>query len=364
MKILHRYILIQFLKTFFLCLAGFVFLFLIFDFMDRIDNILSEDVTVGIVLQYFLFKIPMTLNLMLPVAGLVSMLLTFGILSRNSEITAMRAAGIRVLWLAKPVLLTGAIISMFAFTLNETLVPFSQQRVREIYNIDIKQKDKRGGYSGSNLWWREGGQFYSVALFDSRTKSFFGLTQLKIDEKDFSIRYRTDAGKTVWVNKELGWNMEGVTEYDFKDRSNPLVTRQSRLALPIAKQPKDLFDFASDTETMNLSRIRKFIRQQQENGLPVRAYLADMNEKIAFPFVNFIVLLVSLPFALRPARSGSMAGSFLAGMILAFTYYAVHSFSVAMGRAEMYPPLLSAWLANIVLGVVGIVLNLGAESPA
>ena len=139
MKILHRYILREFLRTLGLCLAGFVFLFLVFDFMDRIDNILGEDVSVLTVLQYFMYKIPLTLMLMLPVAGLVSTLLTFGLLSRNSEITAMRGAGVRVLWLAKPVLFSGILISLASLLLNQTLVPFAQQRVKEIYNLDIIQ---------------------------------------------------------------------------------------------------------------------------------------------------------------------------------------------------------------------------------
>ena len=363
MKILHRYILGQFLRTFALCLTGLLFLFLVFDFMDRIDNILAEDVTVLIVLQYFLYKIPMTLTLMLPVAALVSTLLTFGILSKNSEITAMRAAGVRVLWLAKPVLLCGATVSLCALLMNETLVPFAQQRVKEIYNIDIKQKDKRGSYSGADLWWREDRSFYSVGFFDSRTKTFSDLVKLDTDNK-FRVKSRTNAREVKWLNKELGWTMENGAEYTFADKQAPTVDTFSRLPLPIAKRPTDLFDYAVEPETMSLTRIRKFIREQQENGLPVGRYLADMNEKIAFPFINFIVILVALPFSLKPARSGSMAGSFVAGMLLGFTYYAVHSFSIAMGRAEMYPPVLAAWMANILLGVVGLILNLGAESPA
>ena len=362
MTILHRYITGQFLRTFGLCLAGFVFLFLVFDFMDRIDNILTEDVSVFTVLQYFLYKIPLTLTLMLPVACLVSTLLTFGLLSKNSEITAMRGAGVRVLWLAKPVLIAGGVISLLALLMNETLVPFSQQRVKEIYNIDIKQKDTRGSYSGSNLWWREGRDFYSVDFFDSRTKSFLGLVQLHLD-KNFRLDQRIDASTVKFLNKELGWSMENGTEYGFRDETSPSQTHFSRLPLPISKRPTDLFDYSTDPETMSFSRIRKFIREQKANGLPVRRYLADMHEKISFPFINFVVILVSLPFSLKPARSGSMAGSFMAGMLLGFTYYVVHSFSVAMGRAEMYPPMLSAWMADILLCTMGIILNLGAESP-
>lgn len=362
MNILHRYILNQFLRTFALCLAGLVFLFLIFDFMDRIDNILGEDISVFTVLSYFLYKIPMTLTLMLPVAGLTSTLLTFGLLSKNSEITAMRSAGIRVFWLAKPVLITGLVLSLVGLLLNETLVPYSQQRSKDIYNIDIKQKDQRGSYSESNIWWREGNSFFFASLFDSRVKSFLDLLQLRIDNH-FRITERIDAAQTKWVNKELGWTMENGTEYNFENRTAPTANKFSRFPLPISKQPKDLFDYTTDPQIMSLRQLRKFMRQQVANGLNVRGYLTDLHQKIAFPFVNFIVILVALPFSLKPARSGSMASSFIVGMVLGFTYYAVHSFSIALGRAELYPPILAAWMANVLLGVMGIILNVGAESP-
>jgi lipopolysaccharide export system permease protein len=58
-----------------------------------------------------------------------------------------------------------------------------------------------------------------------------------------------------------------------------------------------------------------------------------------------------------------MAFSSLAAIFVAFTYYAVDSFSISMGRAELLPPLLAAWMANILMGIVALVLNLGAEAP-
>ena len=90
---------------------------------------------------------------------------------------------------------------------------------------------------------------------------------------------------------------------------------------------------------------------------------ADLQAKISFPFIILVVSIVSLPFALRPARTGSMAFSFLAGLFIGFSYYAIHAFSVAMGRAELWNPFLAAWMANVVMLFVGTVLNLGAESP-
>jgi lipopolysaccharide export system permease protein len=373
MKIIHRYVLSLLLKNLLLSLVALVFLFLIFDFFDRIDNILAEGATAGTTLLYFLCKIPLMLSLMSPVALMASILFTIGLLSKSSEITAMRASGITVWSVAMPVFFTGIALSAVAFGLNEVLVPYSQKKASEIYNIDIRKKDARGGYSQNDFWWRTGQKFFSVETFDSSTNELAGFSSFETSP-EFEILRRTDAEKVRWVNKSLGWNMLGIKEYRFNSRSPDdagvpptALTIDQRsfhsLPLPIQETPNDFYEVKADPYTMTISQLRRFIKRQKQNGLDVSGSLPSLYEKFSFPLVNFIMALVVVPFALRPARSGSMAAGVLAGLIIGFSYYAVHSFSLALGKAELVPPALSAWLANILLGFVGSVLLLGAESP-
>ncbi|RIL00265.1 MAG: hypothetical protein DCC75_13965 [Proteobacteria bacterium] len=100
MKILHRYIFKILVRNLLLCLLTSVSLFLIFDFFDRIDNIMAEGASLLLTVQYFIYKVPMMLSHMLPVSMMVATILTFGILSKNSEVIAMRASGITLLWIA------------------------------------------------------------------------------------------------------------------------------------------------------------------------------------------------------------------------------------------------------------------------
>ena len=363
MKILHRYILVQLLRNLLLCLMVVVFLFLVFDFFDRIDNIMAEDVSVFTIAQYFLFKIPLTMSLMLPVAMMASILFTIGIMSKNSEITAMRASGATVRWIATPLFLLGFSTSLFAIMLNETIIPYCQRRAHEIYNIDIRQKDKSGSYSQSDFWWRAKDSFYSVGTFDSRTSTLHDISIFEINDR-FAVHKRIDAVDATWVDPLLGWNMSRVMEYRFDDQAELDIRRYKAMPLPIKEQPADFYDVKTQPQSMSFKQLRKFIRTQSRNGLDVTGYLANLYEKISFPFINFIVTLVVLPFALKPARSGSMATSVISALVIGFSYYAIHSFSIAMGRAEILPPMLSAWTANLLMGFVGAILLLGAESPS
>lgn len=363
MTIIHRYLLKQLIRNFCISLLAFTFLFAVFDFFERFDNLLADNATVWDSIRYFGLKIPLTLNLMLPVAMLVATLFTVGMLSKNSEITAMRAAGLPVLWLARPMLAFGLILSFVSLVMGETLVPYTQRRVREIYNIDIKKNDQKGAFNQNDFWWRSGKTFNSADMFDSRTNSLLSYSSFELDDK-YRVLKRIDASQVDWVNPTLKWTMKGVSEYRFTRGQNVDAKKYNALPLLIDEKPEDFYEVKTDTMTMSYRQLSKFLKQQKANGIPVTGYRTELFAKFSFPFIIFIVTLVILPFSLKPARSGSLAMSFVAGLVIAFSYYAIHSFSIAMGHAELWPPFMAAWMANVVMGVVGLVLNLGAEAPA
>ena len=362
MKIIHRYIWGELLKNVCLSSIGFCFMFLIFDFFDRVDNVMTGKGSVWIVIEYFLLKIPNIFGTTLPIAMLVGALFTLGMLSKHSEITAMRAAGMRIFWIVRPVLLLGFALSIFSFVINETLIPYATRRVREIYNIDIREKHKTGTYSREDFWWRQENDFYSVNMFDSRDNTLLQLSRFTVNN-DFECTHRLDAQKAQWLSERFGWSMSQAHELRFRGTELEDSSSYKNLPLVINKNPVDFYSAKTDPNTMSYRQLRKFIKQQAADGLDIRGYLSDLYAKISYPLVVFFATFVALPFALRPARSGSMAVSALAGIVIAFTYFAVHSFSLALGRAELWPPLLAAWVANLLMGLVGVILNIGGESP-
>lgn len=361
MKILHRYILGFLVKNFAIGLAMFVFLFLMVDFFDRLDNVLSEQASLLQIAQYFLCKVPLMVALMLPVALMFSVLFTFGLLSKNSEIIAMRASGLTLFWLARPLAISGLLLSGLSFVLGEFVVPHAERKQKEIYNLEIRKKDKKGGYSQEDFWWRNGDSFFAVDLFNSSSKSLHNFSQFELDPGWNAVK-RTDAASVDWVSDDLGWSMNDVVRYHF-DTQPVSVEHFQQVPLVIGEQPEDFYEFKDDPSTMSYREIRRFIKKQRRNGISTAQYLPDMHSKLAAPFVVFIFGMIVLPFTMLPTRTGSMAQSSLTALFIAFAYFAVDSFSISMGRADLLPAVLAAWMANIVMGTVAVVLNLGAEAP-
>jgi lipopolysaccharide export system permease protein len=362
MKILERYLLGQFIRNTGIILTACLILFILIDITERLDTILAEDADFLVAVQYFALKIPQTIVLMLPISVLGGSLFTFAVLHKNSELVAMRSSGNTVLKLARPILIFSLFLSVFSIVLSESVVPNAQRKLREIYNINIQRKDQKGIYSNEHVWWREGNSFFSAQSFDSTTKSLIGVSAIRVSE-DFRIKSRSLAQRAVWLNSDLGWSAEQVSHYSFRRKKPLLKTEFATLPLGTERNPKEFFSGKIETDTMSFRELRGFMNQQSRSGISVSSLYASLYEKLSFPFVSFVVVFVSCAFAVRQVRATNLALPFLLGLGIAFTYFIVHSFSIALGRAELIPPLLSAWIANGLMLFIGMVLNAGAESP-
>jgi lipopolysaccharide export system permease protein len=363
MSIIHRYILSSLLRNLALCITLFAALFLVIDFFDRIDNIVAAGASFGSAIEYFLFKVPLTLNLMIPLAFLVATLFTLGTLSKNSELTAMRAAGLSTFYLARPIYIAGIIVSLLSIVFNETIVPTATRRVKEIYNIDIQKKDARGAYSQSNYWGRKNNRFINLNMFDSRTDSMMGISVFHVNS-DFEVTRRTNAVQGNWISGTYGWMMKDMTEYRFSSNNQTEYEKRATFPLATSEEPESFYNVETDADTMSYRTFRKYIKRQADSGVATARLLTDLYAKISFPFITFIASFIALTFAIRPARSGNLAMSFVAGLVIGFSFYVLHSYSIAMGRAEILEPMIAAWLANIIMLGVGSVLYLGVDSPS
>ncbi len=361
LTLMQRYVLRQFLDIFLLCLFAAVSLFLVFETFERMRVFVKEDSTFLQAISYLTFKIPLIVQLMTPVAVLVATLISVGRLSQLSEITAMRASGASILSLAKPLIFAGALISLLVFVAGETVVPWSTQRVEEIYNLEIRKKDEKGKFSRANFWYRQDNTFYRIGFYDSQNSSLAAVSILEMDS-NFNLKRRLDASDATWnENPQIGWTMQNVIETSMGESGGFNVERFRKLPLVIKEKPQDFYNMERESETLSFRELGGYIEKLQSEGVPVTQYLVARASKIAFPLVNLIVVIIAFPFALTPARSGNMTMSFVAGITIGFGYHIVHAISTSLGGAELIPIIPAAWAANILLGSIGCYLMAGSD---
>jgi lipopolysaccharide export system permease protein len=358
---LEKYLLSEFYAVLFICLLASTGLFLVFDTFERFKLFLSKDTSFITAASYLLFKIPLILQLMIPIAALVATLISIGRLSQKSEITAMRSCGMSITSIARPILISSLLLSGVMFLNGEYLLPLATEKVERILEFDIKQKHLTGSFNRTNFWFREDNTFINIGLYDAPTKKIKGVTTLTFDN-DFNFQRRVDAQEGDWHESAfIGWTLDEAIESGSLDPDSGGLQSFGRIPLVTSKTPDDLYNLQRSSETFSYKELKKYIRTLESEGVPVSKYKVDLASKISFPFVCTIASLVALSFGFTPARSGSLTISFVAGVSIGFGYYVTHAIFSSFAAAGFIPILLGAWSANILLGSIGLYLLGGAE---
>ena len=157
--LLSRYILGEFFSVLFLCLLASTGLFLVFDTFERVKIFISYNTPFLTALTYLALKIPLILQLMIPIATLISCIISLGRLSQKSEVTAMRASGLSIIKIALPLIYASGVLTVVMFINGEYIVPQATEKVEQIFQFDIKQKHLSGQLNRNNFWFREDNKF-------------------------------------------------------------------------------------------------------------------------------------------------------------------------------------------------------------
>ena len=355
MTILDRAISKDFLKLLVFLVLCFVGLYLIIDFFEKIKMFLSNSATLVQMASFFLFNIPMIVSLTMPAAVLLSALITFGVMSKNSEIVAMKANGISLYRTSLPLILLAGLICVVAFLFSEFITPLTNQKADHILKVEVQKQQARGSFKQSQIWYRGKKGIYNIKIFHSDRKLLQGVTINYINHQ-FEITMRVDAEQAEW--KDGRWVFSNVMITRFPAGQFPEIERLQTALIDLPEKPADFMIAQKDADKMGYLELRQYIQKLQTDGYDTTRYRTDMHGKIAFSLVSIILVIIGISFSLRSERSGGVTRSVGAGLIIGFSYWLVFAFAMSLGRSGTLPPFLAAWLANIFFGAVSLLMFL------
>ncbi len=161
-NVLLRYVLSEFLRIFALCMLGFLLIYVLVDLFDHLDGFLRYQATAGEVARYLLFKIPLIVTQLVPVATLASVLLALGTMARHNELTALRASGISTVQIALPLFVTALVLSLGILAWNEAVVPYATERSRYVEIVEIRNKPLKALLSEHGIWFHGRSGIYNI----------------------------------------------------------------------------------------------------------------------------------------------------------------------------------------------------------
>ncbi len=344
MKILNKHIFGEFIKIFLTILAGILIVYVCIDFLQKADRFISHKAGIAQVVSYFLYSIPAMASSALPIAALIAALLSLGNLSRHNEIIAMRAGGMSLAEIIKPVIVGGVLISCLAFVNNEFIMPRATARANHIRNVEIEKKQQRVVFQQRKLWLRgPDNSIANIDLVSPDRSEMLGINIYKMDA-DYNVRERITADSLSWENGS--WRLKNSRKFIISGAGIEARSADGEV-FNIVDNPSDLGMIAKSSEEMSFTELWDYVRRLKMSGYKAARYEVDLHSKLAFPLSSLLMVLIATPLSIQKVRSGGFGKGIAIAVLIAFIYWAVMSIGTALGRSGALPPIEGAWLANV-----------------
>lgn len=354
MPVFSKYLYKEFFKLLLLCLSAFIAIYMMVHFFGKIDNFIEAQVPRGVIIRYLLYLLPFIVVQMLPPAILIAVIIMFSLMRKNNEIIALKACGIKLFDFMSPVLLLGFVLSIALFVFSEAVVPYASSRANALWRVYVEKKSGEGTYGRDHLWYKSTNAIYWVARFDPAKKAMYGPTFYFFDPS-FRLLKRIDAKVSVWHGHD--WEVRNGIMLTGDKEGGYALARFKKIYLKIPEKPETFAQEERQPEEMGYWQLKRFAEKVQDEGYDASRYFVDLNIKLSFPFIVFIMMLLGAPIALLKNRGGTPV-AIAAGVVACFFYLVVLGLLRSLGFAGILPPILSAWLANGIFFFLGSFLIL------
>jgi lipopolysaccharide export system permease protein len=307
---------------------------------------------------FFLYKIPLIVLQMTPVAALIAVIIMFSLMRKANEITALKACGLSVLRVSLPVLLTSLCLAGGTFLFSELVVPYSSSKSQSIWQKEVDHDVQERFYGRTDLWYKGKHAIYWVRHYQGKRMIMEDPTLYFFDDA-FHLTKKISARQALW--KGTFWRAEdGFIQTAQKDGSYRFE-RFRELALKLPEKPETFLRTFKEPEEMSFWQLKRFALRTQQEGYDATRYLVDMHVKIAFPFIVLTLVLLGIPISLS-IKMGGVPLAVCFGTGVCFLYLLTFGLSRSLGLSGVLPPMLAAWIANFAFFLVGSYLILHLET--
>jgi LPS export ABC transporter permease LptF/LPS export ABC transporter permease LptG len=348
------YLLQQFFYYFVVLLAGFVVIFDAFTLFDLLADISRNHIAIDTVLSYFRYLVPLMVYQLAPLAALVATLVTLGVLAKNNEVIAFKAGGVSLYRLVLPLTLAGCLIAGGMFLLDDTFLPYANQRQDALRN-EIKGRPAQTYLQPAQEWIAgRDDKLYNYEFFDPDQQLFGGLNVFELDPQTFQIKRRIYASRATWEPTENTWALTGgwVREFDKSGRVSGYQTFKVTSLPELTESPSYFHQEVRQYYQMNWRQLGRYIARLKLAGFDTARLSVEWHKKFAFPVIAAIIIFLSAPFGFLVGTRGAIGGVALA-IGIAVVYWSTSALFEAMGTIGQLPPTLAAWAPDAIFAFLG-----------
>jgi LPS export ABC transporter permease LptG/LPS export ABC transporter permease LptF len=351
--ILDNMILRDFALYLTMILATFLVLALVFTFFELLTDIVRNKVPLITVAEYLWNLSPSMIYLMSPMAVLLGVLITFGLLENSSELIAMKATGFSIYRATLPVIVLSALFAAGLFIFDQAYIPHTN-REQEILRNEIKGKPPQTYLQADRKWiFGQNNEIYYYRVFDPDLNHFGGISVFEFDPSTFQLTRRIYAANAHWEDSlhkwvfEQGWvrTLHGSSIQDY--RTFDVATFNE-----LHEDPGYFKKEVKQSSEMSYEELRRYIDDLQQSGFDTVRLKVQLQKKIAFPVIALVMAILAIPFSASGRRGGALVGVAVA-LGIGIVYWVTSGLFEAMGNANQLPAFLAAWAPDVIFGLAG-----------
>lgn len=350
MTILRRYFIKEFFKFFVIILICFTAISNIAEFLRLVDELYDNRAPVHLILEYLFLQSPRVILYALPFASLFSILITIGISSKYRETIVVKASGGSIKKLFSSFLLIGLLITLSALVLGETLVPAATRASTYTRKVKILKQSPKIIYRKEFLWMRGlDGSLIRIEGFVENEDRILKTSIFNFSDS-FGFEKRIEANEAEWVNGQ--WKLNDVTVFDFRDNS---TKKYKSLHTSSLEEPNIFREEIKRPKEMNFMELYSYYSRLEKAGFKNLKYKIRLYDKLAYPTINFVMILFGVALALH-SRWGSGVRAAGLGVIVSLLYWVLYSFSISMVNTGYLKPWLAPWVSPAVFCIAGSIM--------
>lgn len=351
---LDKYILWQVIEMFIMGVCVFTSIIFASDtFITLIKQISMYGIPFNVAFMMIILNLPAVIVMTIPMGVLLATVMTLNRLSLLSEITVMKACGISLTRIAKPIFLFAIAMALVSFVVNESIVPIATRQSKDLALLMLGQKNIPNGKQ--NFVFKElnkdGGLRRLFYVGFCKDKTLHNITVLDSSKKGTIQILQAEEGKTSLE----GWDFDKGSIYTISDTGKILNTTlfdksQIKFGIDMTKELEK-----NIAKEMNFTKLYKYIMNNTLDTKQRNKISVELFDKIALPITTIVFVLIGVPLAITPPRVRYNRG-FLFSILIIFAYYLIRALSISFGEAGTINPFLAAWMPNIILTIFGALL--------
>jgi lipopolysaccharide export system permease protein len=348
MKILDKYILKNFILTFWFSLGLLTIIAIVIDITEKVDAFVSNKAPMTAILKYYAAFVPYIAALLFPLFVFIAVIFFTSRLASRSEVIAMLNGGMSFKRFLQPYIIGGLLLSLLILWANHTIIPKANAARLQ---FEEKYINYQKPYSGRDMHYRiSNNEFIYLRDYNLTNNTGTMFTYEKIVGQNLVEKVWAD--NIQWDSIKKNWILKHVSIRTNED-SLETFTKESKMVKNYAFSPNDLLEQTDQKQAMTTRVLNKFIAREKQKGNPaLNTYYIEKYRRSSAPISVIILTIIGACLASHKVRGGS--GLHLAmGLALSASYIIFMQFSHTFSIKGNLPPLLSVWIPNLIFMVLG-----------